>query len=80
MTTSDRADGLRAQADALDAEAGLEEALAKAKKAHADKGTDKTKAAKHEAAEALRAHRQETRENAATAVGGDAFPSEGSEN
>lgn len=78
MSSADRAAELRAQAEALDAMAGLEEDLLAAKQAYAEDSSPERRQAKQAAAEALRAARQEARENEATTVGGDAFVSNGS--
>ncbi|MER7361918.1 hypothetical protein [Nonomuraea wenchangensis] len=67
MSSADRAAELRAQADALDAVAGLENDLLAAKESG-----DPT--AVREAAEALRAARAQTRDEG-FGVGGDAFVS-----
>lgn len=72
MSSAERAAQLRAQADALDALAGLETDLADAKQAYADDPNEDTKAAKVSAAVALRAARQTYRPEGVT-VGGDAY-------
>lgn len=71
MSSADRAAELRAQADALEALAGLEQQLLDAKASG-----DQT--AVREAAEALREARSLTRSEGVS-VGGDAFISNGSE-
>ena len=75
MNASERAESLRAQADAAEQEAALEDTLVKAKDRYRSKQTDKNKQAKAEAAQALREHREMTRASTGTTVGGDAFPS-----
>lgn len=72
MSSADRAADLRAQADALEALAGLEADLLDAKQAYADDPTEENKAAKTEAALKLRAARAATRPEGVT-VGGDAY-------
>lgn len=75
MSSADRAADLRAQADALDALAGLESDLSAAKQAYADHPNEDTRAAKRTAAVALRAARQTYRPEGVT-VGGDAYVDE----
>lgn len=75
MSAAERAAELRAQAGALDAIAGLEQLLLDAKEAHAADPTAQTRAAKQEAAQALREVRALTRESRSGMVGGDAFVS-----
>ncbi len=72
MSTADRAAQLRAQADALESQAGLEQKLEAAKRAYADNPNEETRAAKQEAAQALRDARQAERSEGTT-VGGDAY-------
>lgn len=72
MSSAERAAELRAQADALDALAGLESDLSAAKQAYADDPNEDTRKAKRAAAVALRAARQTYRPEGVT-VGGDAY-------
>lgn len=71
-STAERAAQLRAQADALEALAGLEQDLRAAKAAHAAHLTTETAAAVRAAAEALRAARANARPEGLS-VGGDAY-------
>lgn len=71
-SSAERAAELRAQADALDAMAGLEEDLSAAKAAYYDDPTEENKAAKVAAALALREARSLTRSDGVS-VGGDAY-------
>lgn len=75
MSTADRAAELRAQADALEALAGLEADLATTKAAYEATPTEETKAAREAAMQALRDARALTRTDGVS-VGGDAFITE----
>ena len=72
MSSADRAAELRAQADALDDLARLETDLLAAKAAYDDDPSEQTKAAKTDAAQALREARSEARSEGVQ-VGGDAY-------
>lgn len=74
MSSADRAARLRAEADALEALAGLEDELKAAKAAYLENPNDETRAAKEEVAERLRAARAATRPEGVR-VGGDAVVS-----
>jgi len=71
-STAERAAQLRAQADALEALAALEQDLLAAKAAHAANPSKQTAAAVREAAEALRTARATARPEGLS-VGGDAY-------
>lgn len=79
MSASQQAAELRAQADALEAVAELEENLLAAKAAYTADPNRETRAAKQDAALLLRAGRAFEREGRGDAVGGDAFVTNGSE-
>ncbi|OPG13641.1 hypothetical protein [Microbispora sp. GKU 823] len=72
MSTADRVAELRAQADALEALAGLEADLAEAKAAYDANPNEETKAARDQAMQALRDARALTRTDGVS-VGGDAY-------
>lgn len=77
MSSSERAAGLRAQADALDALADLEDMLLTAKAAYAADPSPENLAVKAEAAIRLREAREISRQGRSGLVGGDAFISGG---
>ncbi|WP_433364085.1 hypothetical protein [Streptosporangium sp. CA-115845] len=78
MSSADRAAALRAQADALDELGRLETELLAAKAAYDDDPSDENKAAKTDAAHALREARSDTRSEGVQ-VGGDAYLTPGDE-
>lgn len=75
MSSAERAAELRAQADALEALAGLEADLLAAKTAYTESPSGEARAAKQAAALALREARALTRPESTT-VGGDAYVAE----
>lgn len=79
MSAADRAAELRAQADALEAAAELEQNLLAAKDVYAADPSPENRAAKQAAAIALRELRASWREGRTGLVGGNAFLSNGSE-
>lgn len=77
MSASERAAELRAQADALDGLADLEADLLAAKSNYADDPSPEVRAAKQDAALALRSARELVRADRVSLVGGDAVVSDG---